>query len=136
MVNALVHCASTRPKNPIDYLSHELERCSCSNEKLEIGKETGTTQKPQASLYFRNAFGNSLKQALFEAILMKPENPIAEVAGRLEKNYADGVAAQSKSRKLARLYRRDAPIITDIKALTSKGLFTFLILQLNFFLPD
>ena len=117
LVSALVHCATIKPKYPIEYLSYELERSSSSNQMKRHGKETNT----QASLYFRNTFGNSLKQALFEAILMKPENPIAEVAGRLEGNYLEETALQAKSKKITRFYRKTAPIITDFRALTSRG---------------
>ena len=120
LVNALVRCASKKPKDPIDYLSYELERCSCSNERMQLRR---TKAQPQeASLYFRNTFGSSLKQALFEAILMKPENPIAAVAGRLERTHVDGIALGSKNSKLTRFYRQTAPVITDIRSLTSKGL--------------
>ena len=126
LVSALVNCASIKPKDPIEYLSYEIERSSCSNKKKPHGKET----KTQASLYFRKTFGNSLKQALFEAILMKPENPIAEVAGRLEGNYLEETALQAKSKKVARFYRQTAPIVTDFRALTSKGKLD----QLNFIL--
>ena len=115
LVSALVHCASIQPKDPIEYLSYEIKRSS--NQKKRHGKET----KTQASLYFRSTFGNSLKQALFEAILMKPENPIAEVAGRLEGNYFEETALQAQSKKVRRFYRHTTPIITDFSALTSKG---------------
>ena len=120
LVNSLVRCASKKPKDPIDYLSYELERCSYSNERMHL--KTLKHRPQEASLYFRNAFGSSLKQALFEAILMKPENPIAAVAGRLEKNHVDRNALGSKNSKLTRFYRQTAPVITDIRSLTSKGL--------------
>ena len=126
LVSALVNCASIKPKDPIEYLSYEIERSS--NQKKPHGKET----KTQASLYFRKTFGNSLKQALFEAILMKPENPIAEVAGKLERKYLDEETdLRAKSKKVTRFYRQTAPIITDFRALTSKGKLD----QLNFILP-
>ena len=118
LVSALVHCAKIKPKNPIEYLSYEIERSSSSNnQKRRHGKET----KTQASLYFRNTFGNSLKQALFEAILMKPGNPIAEVAVKLEGNYLEETALQAQRKKITRFYRQTAPIVTDFRALTSKG---------------
>ena len=124
LVSALVNCASIKPKDPIEYLSYEIERSSCSNKKKPHGKET----KTQASLYFRKTFGNSLKQALFEAILMKPENLIAEVAGKLE--YLEETTHKAKSKKVTRFCRQTAPIITDFRALTSKGKLD----QLNFIL--
>ena len=132
LVNALVRCASKKPKDPIDYLSYELERCSYSNERMHL--KTLKHRPQEASLYFRNAFGSSLKQALFEAILMKPGNPIAAVAGRLEKTHVDALG--SKSSKLTRFYRQTAPVITDIRSLTSKGLLNRTAYCLLFLLLD
>ena len=132
LVNALVRCASIRPKDPIDYLSYEIEKCS--NERMQL--KTLKPRPQEASLYFRNAFGSSLKQALFEAILMKPENPIAAVAGRLEKTHVDRIALGSKSSKLTRFYRQTAPVITDIRSLTSKGLLNRTVYCLLFLLLD
>ena len=132
LVNSLVRCASKKPKDPIDYLSYELERCSCSNERMQLRR---TKAQPQeASLYFRNTFGSSLKQALFEAILMKPENPIAAVSGRQEKTHVD--ALRSKSSRLTRFYRQTAPVITDIRSLTSKGLLNRKVYCFPFLLLD
>ena len=88
LVDALVRCASIKPENPIEYLSFQIEHRSFSNEWMQHRTEAATKPQPhEASLYFRNTFGSSLKQALFEAILMKPENPIAAVAGGLERTY-------------------------------------------------
>ena len=98
LVDALVRCASIKPQNPIKYLSFQIEQAeqrSFSNERMQVKTEAATKpQAQEASLYFRNTFGSSLKQALFEAILMKPENPIAAVAGGLERTYV-----QSKGTK-------------------------------------
>ena len=134
LVNALVRCASIRPKDPIDYLSYELEKCSYSNERMQ--QKTTRPHPQEASLYLRNAFGSSLKQALFEAILMKPENPIAALAGRLEKTHVDKIALGFKSSKLTRFYRQTAPVITDIRSLTSKGLLNRKVYCLPFLLLD
>lgn len=134
LVDTLVCCASIKPKNPIEYLSFQIEQRSFSNERKQHRTEAATKPQPHgASLYFRNTFGSSLKQALFEAILMKPENPIAALAGGLERTYVDGTALQSRSSKLTRYYRQTAPIITDLRSLTSKGFLKVCIVSFSYF---
>ena len=122
LVNALARCALTMPNNPIDFLSDEIEMSFI--KRFRHGKEKTNEDKAtvKASVYFKSTFGNSLKQALFEAILLRPENPIAEIADKLENNYIDANFLQPQRTKLSRFYRQTAPIITDIRALTSTGL--------------